>query len=376
MRIGIDARFFGSLGKGLGRYSQKLIENLEKIDSKNQYFIFLRKDNFSEYTPVNSNFKKILADFKWYSFEEQISFPRLLKKYNLDLVHFPHFNIPIFYRKNFIVTIHDLILLHFPTLRNTTLHPLWYKCKFFVYKKVIKRALLKSKKVIAVSQFTKKDILKEFPDVPKNKINVTYEAAENFCFFYNKSREETFAKYGIMKPYLLYVGNAYPHKNLENLVMAFKEIKKKFPFFQLVLVGKEDYFYKKLKEFVKDNNINEGIIFAGFIPDNELDLIFKEATLYVWPSLYEGFGLSPLEAMSKGTPVISSNHPCMREILENSAEYFDGQNVRDITQKITALIVDKRRLVQLKQAGYQQVKKYDWEKMARETLDMYDSCSS
>ena len=94
MRIGIDARFFGSIGKGLGRYTQKLIENLEKTDNENQYVVFLRKENFDEYQPKNKNFQKVLADYQWYTFAEQIKMPLLLNKFNLDLVHFPHFNVP------------------------------------------------------------------------------------------------------------------------------------------------------------------------------------------------------------------------------------------------------------------------------------------
>ena len=118
MLIGIDARFYGSIGKGLGRYTQKLIENLEKTDQENRYVVFLRKENFDEYQPQNPNFKKVLADYRWYSFAEQLFFPRLLRKYNFDFVHFPHFNVPLLYRKKFIMTIHDLILIHFPTHRS------------------------------------------------------------------------------------------------------------------------------------------------------------------------------------------------------------------------------------------------------------------
>ena len=134
MRIGIDARFFGSIGKGLGRYTQKLIENLGKIsaqggpasgwDKENQYFIFLRKENWEEYQPSGKNFTKVLANIPWYGIREQLQLPGTLKKHNLDLVHFPHFNVPIFWKGKFVVTIHDLILFHYPTRRASTLSPL------------------------------------------------------------------------------------------------------------------------------------------------------------------------------------------------------------------------------------------------------------
>jgi glycosyltransferase involved in cell wall biosynthesis len=219
-RIGIDARFFGSIGKGLGRYTQKLIENLEKTDTKNQYLIFLREENFQEYQPQNSNFQKVLADYPWYSFAEQIFFPKLLNSFKLDLVHFPHFNVPIFYRKKFVLTIHDLILIHFPTLRGTTLNPIWYGLKYLAYKLAIASAIRRSRAIFTVSEFTKNDILAHYK-VEKVKIKVTYEASENFCRITEKSHEEILKKYGIIMPYIMYVGNAYPHKNLEKFVEAF-----------------------------------------------------------------------------------------------------------------------------------------------------------
>ncbi|HLN19093.1 MAG TPA: glycosyltransferase, partial [Patescibacteria group bacterium] len=230
MRIGIDARFYGPIGKGLGRYTQKLIENLEKVSAEggtapggeNQFFIFLRNENFDDYTPQNKNFHKVLANYGWYTFSEQINFPRLLYRYDLDLMHFPHFNVPIFYWRKFIVTVHDLILIHFPTVRSSTLSPILYWLKFLAYKFVIKFAVLRSKKIITVSNFTKSDIMKVYERIPKDKIVVTYEACEDFCMMSPGKDKEILARYGIINPYIMYVGNAYPHKNLERLILAFK----------------------------------------------------------------------------------------------------------------------------------------------------------
>jgi glycosyltransferase involved in cell wall biosynthesis len=369
-RIGIDARFFGPIGKGLGRYTQKLIENLEKLDTENEYFIFLKEENFSDYEPKNSNFKKVLANFRWYTLSEQIKFPRLLKKYNLDLVHFPHFNVPFFYRKKFVVTIHDLILLHFATVRNTTLNPIFYWLKFLAYKIIIKSAIGSSEKIIAVSKFTKKDILENFKKIFEDKIVVTYEACENYCILSPKKEEVVLAKYGIINPYILYVGNAYPHKNLERLVLAFTEVSKKKDDLRLVFVGKEDYFYEELKEFVEERK-NKNILFADYVPDYDLDTIFHNAKLYVWPSLYEGFGLPPLEAMAKGTPVVSSDHPCMREILGESAYYFNAEKEKEIAIAIEKVLDDQTIREELVKKGYEQIKKYDWKRMATQTLAVY-----
>ena len=165
MRIGIDARFFGPEDKGFGRYTENLIKEMEKISGNEmEVFIFLRKNRWNDYEPKASNFHKILADYKWYGPKEQILFPLQLRKYNLDLMHFTHFNVPILYRKKFMVTIHDLTLRHFP--KNMFKMP--------VYFLVFNHAIKNSEKIIAISQFTKQDILKHYA-VDENKIKVIYE---------------------------------------------------------------------------------------------------------------------------------------------------------------------------------------------------------
>lgn len=380
MRIGIDARFYGSVGKGLGRYAQKLIENLERIDKENQYFIFLLKENFEEFRPKNKNFTKVLANYRWYTFSEQINMPKLLNKYNLDIVHFPHFNVPIFYRKKFIITIHDLILLHFPTLKGTRLNPIFYWIKFMAYKLAIGTAVRRSKKIITVSRFSKNDILAKYPFLKKDKIEVTYEA----CDFKKevKSRVgnggDILKKYGIIRPYLIYVGNAYPHKNLDRLVDSWKfflnriENSEKFPKPPyLVLVGKRDYFYNKLLEKIKKDN-TRNIISTGFVEDIDLKFIYEQAEAYIFPSLYEGFGLPPLEAMERGLPVVANGHGCMREILGKSAYYFDGKKTGSIIETMEKMFLDSELKNDLINKGRKQILKYSWKKMAQQTKNIYN----
>ncbi|MEF3691667.1 MAG: glycosyltransferase family 1 protein [Candidatus Moraniibacteriota bacterium] len=372
MRIGIDARFYGSVGKGLGRYVQKLIENLEKIDKENQYFIFLRKENFNEFVPKNKNFKKVLADYRWYTFSEQINMPRILYRHKLDLVHFPHFNVPVFYRKKFIITIHDLILLHFPTLRATGLNPVFYGCKYLAYKLVIGSAIRRSKKVITVSNFSKEDILRNYSFLKQEKVGVTYEACDSLADENKEieNREDVLKKYDIIKPYLLYVGNAYPHKNLEGLLEAWKIFAEKELETRLVLVGKEDYFYRRLKEKIKDEKIAR-VVLAGFVKDADLIYIYRQASVYIFPSLYEGFGLPPLEAMSLGVPVISNSHGCMREVLGEAAYYFNGQDKNSIKEAIEKLLRDSVLRARLISRGHEKVREYSWAKMVDQTLEIY-----
>lgn len=372
MRIGIDARFFGIKQKGLGRYTQKLIENLEKISDQEEveYYIFLKKDNFHEYQPTNPRFRKVLADYQWYTFSEQLLFPFLLYRHRLDLVHFPHFNVPIGYGKKFIVTIHDLTLIHFPTVKNSTLHPIFYRLKFLMYKLVIRLAIWRAAAIIAISQFTKKDILDNYGQALENKIRVTYEASEDFCMLSSGGGGQILQKYGIIKPYLIYVGNAYPHKNLDRLVRSFALVGQEKKDLQLLLVGKNDYFYERLRHLVHSEKI-KNILFLSDISDYELDVLFHNSLANVFPSLYEGFGLPPLEAMSKGVPVISSDHPCMREILGESAYFFDGKDVTSIAQAMKKIMTEADLRQTFIKKGYEQIKKYSWKKMARETWQVY-----
>lgn len=369
MLIGIDARFFGLLGKGLGRYTQKLIEHLEAVDTENRYVVFLRQENFDEYQSYNKNFTKVLADYRWYSFAEQIFFPILLNKYKFDLMHFPHFNVPILYRRKFVLTIHDLILLHFPTIRATMLNPLFYWIKYAAYKWAIGSAISRAKSIIAVSQFTKNDIIGQYPKV-KEKISVTYEACDDSCKISSVAPHLILEKCGIIKQYLLYVGNAYPHKNLEKLIDAFELILAKYPDMQLALVGKEDFFYKRLKEYSTKKNI-PGVHFLGFVSDQDLDVLYRYASAYVFPSLYEGFGLPPLEAMAKGAVVVSSDHTCMKEVLGDAALFADANSAQNFADGVVKVLNDNNLKQNLIQKGYLQIRKYSWEKMARETMRIY-----
>jgi glycosyltransferase involved in cell wall biosynthesis len=199
---------------------------------------------------------------------------------------------------------------------------------------------------------------------------VTYEACDDLCRISNVLPHHILEKYGIIKPYLLYVGNAYPHKNLERLVDAFELVLTAFPDMQLALVGKEDFFYSRLKRYVLKKNI-KGVHFLGFVPDQDLDVLYRFTQSYVFPSLYEGFGLPPLEAMAKGAVVVSSDHLCMQEILGGAAYYADANSAKNFSDAIVKVLNDKILRLNLIEKGYEQTRKYSWEKMAIETLEIY-----
>lgn len=373
MRIGIDARFYGSIGKGLGRYTEKLITHLENIDSENQYVVFLRRENFDEYVPSQKNFQKILADYSWYGWGEQLFFPLLLSRHRLDLVHFPHFNVPVFYRKRFIVTVHDLILLRFPTVQNTTLGWVGYAFKYALYRLVISLAIRRAEAVLTVSTFTKEDIIAHYPNA-SDKVFITREAADEECFYVYESECFRILKshhlmdpssYGRIRKYFLYVGNAYPHKNLESIIA----LSVAFPEHIFVLVGKEDFFYRRLRLTIRDTR---NIFFVGFVSDRDLSVLYRNAVAYLFPSRYEGFGLPGLEAMQYGLPVIASNQGSLPEIYGESALFFDPDREDDFKKTVQSFLKcsPEDRLL-LKKKGFARAGAFHWRVMAEETLAVY-----
>ena len=387
MKIGIDARLYGPKQGGLGRYLEQLITGLEQTDSTNDYVIFLRKDNFDEYLPGNSRFKKVLADIPWYGWKEQFLLPKILKREKLDFIHFPHWNVPFFYKQKFIVTIHDLILLHYPSRKASTLGPITYFLKNLAYKFILHYAVKKSSKIITPSEFTKQDIVQTLY-IPTDKITVTYLAPvlkDNIEYSTlptgrqvsnindqrnNTKNQEALLKYNITKKYLLYVGVAYPHKNLDHLIRSWKIFEEKNTNFNLVLVGKKNYFYDQLikgEEFKKCKNI----IFTDFVSDFELTTLYKNATAYVFPSLYEGFGLPPLEAMQYGIPVISSNTSCLPEILKNAALYFDPKNEQEMYSAISTILTNNTKRNELINNISIVLANYSQNNTAKTTLSVY-----
>lgn len=374
LRIGIDARFYGPSGKGLGRYTQEITDRIVSLDVEADYFIFLSPENFDEFVLTSNNCQKIKINIRWYSLAEQVILPFIFYRKKLDLLHFTHFNVPIFYSAPFVVTIHDLILTKFPSLKATLLNPWLYRLKNLAYKIVIRHAVKSSKKIITVSQFTAKDIAEQFK-VSSEKIEVTYEGvADNFLSL-GSGGPEILQKYGVEEPFFLYVGNAYPHKNLEGLLRTFVEFQKLHSEkkVSLVLVGKEDYFYLRVKEVAEELKI-KNLYFPGYVPDEDLVVFFSRALFYVFPSFYEGFGLPPLEAMSLGCPVLSSSEGSLPEILGSAALYFNPYSPEDFLKKMNEIYISQELRDSLRLAGKERIKIYSWQECAIKTLAIYKKC--
>lgn len=378
MKIAIDARFYNPENRGLSCYTRHLVHGLEKIDQENEYFILLRDKDYATLDFKSPNFSKIRAEAHWYTVKEQFALPHLLKKIKPDLTHFPHFNVPLTFKGKFITTIHDLILLKYPTKRASTLNRFSYFLKEKGYLLTINHAVKKSAKVIAVSEGTAKDILESFPGLTKNKIALIGEGAGEsdeatilkYSHFSNEERKKhLLKKFGIKGKFILYLGGAYPHKNLERLVLAFKKANSRK--LSLVLGGGNDYFFKRLKNFTEEHKI-KNVLFPGFLRGKkDLEFLYSQSEFCIFPSLYEGFGLPPLEAIKRNKKVLCSKNTVFPEILGHSALYFDGLSIKDIAQKIIQEI--KNPSVIKDEARKKTLEEHSWDKMCREILELYKS---
>lgn len=386
MRIGIDCRLWNETG--VGRYIRNLVGQLAHIDSKNEYVLFiLSKDSDEILKQVqNDNFRLVKADIRWHSIDEQLRFTSIINKEKLDLVHFPYFSVPLFYNKPFVITIHDLILHNFPTGKASTLPLPLYQLKLAAYKFILSQAAKRAKKIITVSHATEDEIVKKL-GVSKEKIVVTYEGIDAGLYSSSgakRNREEK--KFSTRRvpygnpsssnnnPYFLYVGNSYPHKNLERLVEAFVQIRETNKEVSLIFVGKEDYFYKRLKQKVAAIGLSESILFYEKITDEELSELYRHAIALVAPSLMEGFSLPPLEALANDCLVVASDIPAHKEICKDVPLYFNPNSKESLVMALqAALSLSQKESAQRKKDGKVLTHTYSWEKMAKETLRVYTS---
>lgn len=383
MDIGIDARMYGIKNRGIGRYLERLLEHLAEINDNNRYTVFVGSEAAGGMKLPAGKFRVVKADIPWYGWREQILLPRLIRAAGVDLMHFPHWNVPYFCPKPYAVTIHDLLLLHFPDERATAL-PQWkYRLKLKAARVLLRRAVQKAKRIITISQFTKRDIIRHL-GAKAEKITVTYLGADKMILgterLPNLSGFDEYltARFNIKKPYLLYVGSAYPHKNLENLCRALARLRRQYNRdWQLVLAGRRDYFYERLQRWAaSDAEVKSAaadIIFTGQVSDNDLDGLYRGARLFVFPSLYEGFGLPPLEAMARGAPVAAAKTSCLPEVLADAAYYFDPKSVESLAASCDSLGGSRQLAADFIHKGCERAKHFSWKNTAAETMAVYNS---
>ncbi|MFA4818081.1 MAG: glycosyltransferase family 1 protein [Parcubacteria group bacterium] len=384
MRIGIDARTILNPEKGdaigVGHYTYQLIRHLLQIDRENEYVLFfdfrVREKDVKKFTRPNVKIKFYpFSDYKKYmpvAYSEILGTATLARE-NLDVIHAtsPMSRIPASYRGKTVVTIHDLAVYKVPDV-----FPQLMKTKT---RAVLNLMAGKADKIIAVSNSTKKDILEIFK-CPEDKVKVIYSGYDRR--FSDKStapREKILEKYGVKDKYILFLGTLEPVKNISRLFEAFKifrEGRKKEQGkceYKLVMAGKKGWMAKEYKQIAKDLEIGKDIIFTGYVIGDEIVPLFQYADFFVMPSLYEGFGTTVLEAFATGTPAIVSNVSSIPEIAGGAAELVNPLNVQEIASAMLKLAKDENLKNMYREKGLRQVEKFNWEKTARETLEVYKS---
>lgn len=354
-RIGIDARLMNETG--VGTYIRNLIRYLP--DDKNiQYVVYYydvcpalngippwRDDKFC--------FKK--ATYKWHSIEEQTKFLNQINADNLDLMHFTYFSYPYFYNKPFVITIHDLTPYFFKTGKASTKNIITYNIKHFFYKQLMNNAVSNAKAIITPTNTIKNLIKKTFKINPE-KIFTTYEGINKEII---DATQNTNLKDKFGNNYFLYVGNFYPHKNIELLINTFKKIESS----KLVLVGKKDYFYNQINELVIKNNLQNRIIFYENATASDLKYFYKNAKALIFPSFSEGFGLPLVEAAYFSCPIICSDIEVFKEIVPKNKYFFNPNEPDELIKIINENTTYDKTTVDFSI--------FSFSKMARETFAIY-----
>lgn len=355
----IDARLMFSKS-GTARYLERLIYYLERMDTKNKYTILLPTNDLELYKPVNPNFSKAAADFNAFSFAEQIGFLKLLNNLGADLVHFAMPQQPVLYTGKSVTTFHDLSLLK---TYNTDKNWFVYHLKQFVGRWALKKIARNSNYIIVPTITSKKDLL-DFVHYPEKNVVVTYEGTD-IRDIKAKPVQLPFSRF------IMYQGRQSTYKNIRALGDAHQKLLLKYPDLGLVLVGRKDPASESNVKYFTEKGY-KNILFTGFLSDEESAWLYQHTEAYVFPSFLEGFGLPALEAMGQGAPIVSSNTTCLPEVYGDAALYFDPTNIDEMVEKISQVIEDRTLRNNLIKKGYKQVQKYSWEKMAKETLAVYN----
>lgn len=366
MRIAIDARGINWYkGTGIGTYTENILKYMLMIDKENSYDVYWSGENYSDFN--NKNVKIHLTSKKHNKFFEQFFIPASISREKADLYHIPQNGMGLCENISCkkIVTIHDIIPYIMPDTVGRG-----YLIKFI---REMPKIIALADAIITVSEFSKKDILRIFPIDP-SKIYVTHLAAESRYRPLNKEGCKKYLKknYGMEKPFILYIGGFSARKNIKSLIIAFSKIQKDLNNdYELVIVGSNKDQGKFLQDFAKTLNLENNIRFTGFVPENDLPLFYNACSAFLYPSLYEGFGLPPLEAMSCGAPTITSNLTSIPEIVGDGAELIDPLNIESIMSSMVKVLnhPDIQNYLSIK--GLKRACQFSWVKTSEETLSIY-----
>lgn len=368
MRMGIDARMFGPRvgGGGIGRYIAELVMHLQEIDKETKYVVFLKKENFHDFVIKRKNFSKHLVDIPWYSAKEQFAFPREILLSKVQAMHYPHWNVPIWSKIPFVVTIHDLILLEDQeSAQATTRGSLVHGIKLAAFRHVLEHAVYKSRHIVSISETTKRSILSHFR-VSSQKISVVYQGVKAP----EAERGVSLERLDVAVPYVLAAGNMYPHKNHQVLLEALQECED-LPNLKLVFAGKYDAFAEKLKHTAEKMGVAQKVRFIHAPTDGEIRLLLEHAALLVNPARIEGFGIPPLEAALLKTPVAVSDISIFHETLGEGAQFVPFEDPLAWAAVMRHAVEQPDAWKSLITAAARQVKRYNWEECAKEMKEVY-----
>lgn len=378
MRIGVDARLYGLEHTGIGRYVQRLVVELLKKDKKNHYILFVRPKYAHEFDSYE-NVSIRVVNTPIYGFLEQILLPVIYMFEKLDLLHIPHFNAPILYPGKIVVTIHDLIKHYSKGKETTTRQGFLYTIKRIGYLFLVSAIIRKATKIIVPSKFVKGDLIRNF-NINEDKITVTYESVDaqiKIAKLSDTEKKQVLKKYGLAKPFIAYTGSLYPHKNVDLLIDAVIDHNRTREVdLNLAIICARNVFYERMNQKIISKQASGFIKLLGFLPDEEVSKLYSLALCLVHPSKMEGFGLTGLEAMKVGLPVISSSASCLPEVYGDAALFFDPDSKASLMETLSLIIGDRSLREKLVSLGLLQVKKYSWARMAKETLKVYQEAST
>jgi glycosyltransferase involved in cell wall biosynthesis len=364
VRIGIDARKLHDFG--IGTYIRNLLRQLARLDRETEFVLFARPDDREGLAALGENFRVVAETSGNYSVSEQVKIPLAIRREGVTLFHAPHYVLPPLVTCRSVVTIHDCIHLMFPQYLPNRLAHTYARAS-------ISLAARRATRVLTVSESSKRDILR-FVDAPADKIDVIYNAYDE-RFGVEPAAEEVVRvreRYQLHDEFVLYAGNVKPHKNLERLIEAFDLVRARgLDHLKLVLIGDEISKYAALRRAVHEHRLHKYVRFLGYLPEETLAVMYRLAGVFVFPSLYEGFGLPPLEAMASGTPVVTSNVSSLPEVAGDAAVLVDPYDPQAIADGIYRVLSDEGLRRDLRRKGLARARQFSWAQSVRRVRDIY-----
>jgi glycosyltransferase involved in cell wall biosynthesis len=371
VKVAIDIRRVADFG--VGTYIRNVVRTLGRLDRENKYVLIGSPEKVGEIGPLPANFHAVSLVAKDTSLRGWMEFRTILRRLDCDLVHIPHlFWLPRALPCPYVMTVHD-VLEHMYRARNRS------SLRRLLHFHLTRSVLQGASRVFAVSQFTRQEIENLF-HIPGERIEVVYNAIdERFQRGHatEADRQLIAERYRVTYPFLLYAGRVSPHKNVVRIIEAFSALKaelekdQKFPDLKLIIIGDDLSGHPDLRRTVVRGGVQNDVRFLGFVPIEVLRIFYDVAKIFVFPSLYEGFGLPPLEAMVHGTPVVTSNTSSLPEVVGKAAVLVNPENVFEIMHALHRVLLDQGLREKLKQRGYEQARKFSWETSVQHILQVY-----